>query len=209
RRRPDVRAAERALAAAVARVGVATADLFPRVTFVGSLGFQANEFSALGDAGSDAYSFGPRITWAALDLGRVRARLRAARARADAQLAAYEKTVLLALEETEGALVEFGRARQRRDQLRAATAAARQAVRLAQERYRAGVAEYLTVLDAQRTLTSLEDQLAQAETRAVTALVAVFKALGGGAETAAPADPGGPAGPTEAPSATPPVLSSR
>jgi multidrug efflux pump len=189
RRRPDVRAAERALAAAVARVGVATADLFPRVTFVGSLGFQANEFSALGDAGSDAYSFGPRITWAALDLGRVQARLQAARARADAQLAAYEKTVLLALEETEGALVEFGRARQRRDQLRAAVDAAAQAARLAEERYRAGVTEYLTVLDAQRTLTALEDQFAQAETRAVTALVAVFKALGSGWEATSLPEP--------------------
>jgi multidrug efflux pump len=183
RRRPDIRAAERALAAATARVGVATADLFPRVTFVGSLGLQAGEFSALGDAGSDTYSFGPRITWAALDLGRVRARLQAARARADAQLAAYEKTVLLALEETEGALVEFGRARLQREQLRAAVRAARDAARLAEERYRAGVAEYLTVLDAQRTLTALEDQLARAETRAVTALVAVHKALGSGLES--------------------------
>jgi multidrug efflux pump len=182
RRRPDIQAAERSLAAATARIGVATADLFPRVTFVGSLGWQAGALSGLGEAGSDTYGFGPRLTWAALDLGRVRARLEAARARADAQLALYERTVLQALEETEGALLELGRARVRRDHLRAAAAAARQAAELAEQRYRAGVVEYLAVLDAQRTRLDFEEQLARAETRLATACVALYKALGGGWE---------------------------
>jgi len=182
RRRPDIRAAERSLAAATARIGVATADLFPRVTFNGSVAFQAHEISGLGGGGSDADAFGPRISWAALDLGRVRAHLKAANARADAQLAAYEKTVLMALEETEGALVEFGRAQARRDYLRVAARAAEEAVRLANDRYRAGMAEFLTVLDAQRSLLAIQEQLAQSETRAATALVAVYKALGGGWE---------------------------
>jgi multidrug efflux system outer membrane protein len=123
-----------------------------------------------------------RITWAALDLSRVRARLEAARARAEAQLAFYEKTVLEALEETVGALVELGRARARREHLRAATDSARQAAQLAEQRYQAGVTEYLSVLDAQRTQLTLQDQLAQAETRLATAYVALYKALGGGWE---------------------------
>ena len=182
RRRPDIQAAERTLAAATARIGVAIADLFPRVTFLGSLGWQAGELSGLASAASDTYSLGPRITWAALDLSRVRARLEAARARAEAQLAFYEKTVLEALEETEGALVELGRARARREHLRAATDSARQAAQLAEQRYQAGVTEYLSVLDAQRTQLTLQDQLAQAETRLATAYVALYKALGGGWE---------------------------
>jgi multidrug efflux pump len=182
RRRPDIRTAERALAAATARIGVATADLFPRVTFNGQVGFQSGELSGLFKDGADTYSFGPRITWAALDLGRVAARLKAADARADAELAAYERTVLLALEETEGALVEFGRAQAQREHLRASAQAAQEAATLADQRYQAGVTEFLTVLDTQRTLLSIQEQLARSETHTATALVAVYKALGGGWE---------------------------
>jgi multidrug efflux system outer membrane protein len=185
RRRPDIRAAERALAAATARIGVATADLFPRVAFNGRLALEAGEFSALGKAGSDTYSFGPGITWAALDLGRVRARIKAAHARADAELAFYEKTVLTALEETENALVEFGRAQARRDYLEASARAAQEAVTLANDRYRSGIADFLPVLDAQRTQLSIQQQLAQSQTLTATALVAVYKALGGGWESEA------------------------
>jgi multidrug efflux system outer membrane protein len=182
RRRPDIRAAERALAAATARIGVATADLFPRVTFIGNVGVSAKDFSALSESGADTYSFGPRITWAALDLGRVRARIKAADARAEGELANYEGTVLLALEETEGALVEFGRAQTRRDYLRASAGAAERAEKLATQRYDSGVEDFLNVLDAQRTLLEIQDQLAQSETHTATALVAVYKALGGGWE---------------------------
>ena len=183
RRRPDIRAAERSLAAATARIGVATADLFPRVTFNGNLGVSANEVSGLFKAGADTYAFGPRISWAALDLGRVRARIKAADARTEAELAFYEKTVLAALEDTEGALVEFGRVRARRDLLEASAKSAQQAVELATQRYHGGVEEFLTVLDAQRTLLSIQEQLTLSQTRAATALVAVYKALGGGWET--------------------------
>jgi len=197
RRRPDIQAAEQDLAAATARIGVATADLFPRVTFLGTLGWQASHLAGLGDAGSDAYSFGPRIQWAALDLGRVRDRLAAARARAEAQLARYEQTVLQALEETENALVNLGQTRTEAEHLRTAVAAARQAVTLAEQRYQAGVAEYLTVLDAQRALLALENQLATTETRLLTAHVAVYKALGGGWEIET--RPGGFSGPEPRP----------
>jgi multidrug efflux system outer membrane protein len=115
RRRPDIRVTERNLAAATANVGIATADLFPRVTFVGSVALQATSFLGLGESGSDTFALGPGIFWAAFDLGRVRARIKAADARTEAALAQYEQRVLLALEETENALVNFTRQQARRD----------------------------------------------------------------------------------------------
>ena len=182
RRRPDIRGSERALAAATARIGVQTASLFPRVFFNGSLGYDANHLSRIGTSGTDTYSFGPQITWAALDLGHVRARIQAAHANADAQLATYEKTVLTALEETENALVDFGREQVRRDYLRESAGAAAQATALARQRYTGGVADFLPVLDSERTQLDIEAQLAQSETRTATSLVAIYKALGGGWE---------------------------
>jgi len=180
RRRPDIRIAERSLAAATARIGVAVADLFPRVTFVGSIALEAGSFSSLGSRGSDTFSFGPRIFWAAFDLGRVRARIRQADARAEAALAQYEQRVLTALEETENALVNFGRQQMRRDFLKESAQASEKATALARLRYQYGVSDFLTVLDAERTLLQAQDQLAQSETTTGTALVAVYKALGGG-----------------------------
>jgi multidrug efflux system outer membrane protein len=182
RRRPDVRAAERDLAAATARIGIATADLFPRVTFVGRVGVEAETFSGLAQGGSDTWSFGPRITWAFLDIGRVQARIKAAGARAEAQLANYERTVLSALEETENALVEWGREQARRDYLRESALASEEAAALARQRYEAGAADFLNVLDAERVLLEGQNQLAGSQTRAATALVAVYKALAAGWE---------------------------
>jgi NodT family efflux transporter outer membrane factor (OMF) lipoprotein len=180
RRRPDIRVAERSLAAAIANTGVAVADLFPRVTFVGSIGLEATSFSRLGSGGSDTFSFGPRISWAAFDLGRVRARIRQADARAEAALAQYEQRVLIALEETEDALVDFGRQQLRRDYLRESAQQSEKATDLARLRYQYGVSDFLTVLDAERTLLQAQDQFAQSETNTATSLVAVYKALGGG-----------------------------
>jgi NodT family efflux transporter outer membrane factor (OMF) lipoprotein len=180
RRRPDVRVAERSLAATTASIGIAVADLFPRVTFIGSVAFEAGSFSNIGSRGSDSFSFGPRISWAAFDLGRVRARIRQADARAEAALAQYEQRVLIALEETEDALVDFGRQQMRRDYLRESAQASEKATALARLRYQYGVADFLTVLDAERTLLQAQDQLAQSETNTATAIVAVYKALGGG-----------------------------
>jgi len=182
RRRPDVRVAERDLHAATARIGVATADLFPRVTFIGRIGVEAETFSGLTQAGSDTWSFGPRITWAALDIGRVQARIQAAGARAEGQLANYERTVLGALEETENALVEWGRVQARHDYLRQSVQSSEEAVTLARERYDAGAADFLNVLDAERVLLEGQNQLAASQTRTATALVAVYKALGAGWE---------------------------
>ena len=186
RRRADIRSAESSLAAATARIGVETADLFPRVFFNGSLGLQASQLERLSQGGAETYSFGPNITWAALDIGHVRARIKAANARADAQLAYYEKTVLTALEETENALVDFGREQVRRDYLRTSERSATQATTLARQRYEGGIADFLPVLDAQRTQLAIQAQLAQSETRTATSLVAIYKALGGGWEIEPP-----------------------
>lgn len=182
RRRPDIRVAERNLAAATANVGVAVSGLFPRVTFNGNIGLQATTFSGLGGPASDTHSFGPSLTWAALDLGAVRAVIKAAGAQADAQLAQYEKTVLTSLEETENALVDYGRDQARRDFLRESVQAARRAAELAHARYDSGAADFLSVLDAERVELEAEDQLAQTQTQTAVALVALYKSLGGGWE---------------------------
>ncbi|MBV8879984.1 MAG: efflux transporter outer membrane subunit [Planctomycetaceae bacterium] len=182
RRRPDIRRAERELAASTARIGVATADLFPRLTFSGTFGPQAQTVAGLFQAGSAAYSFGPTLTWAALDLGRVAARIRAADAHADADLSRYEQTVLLALEDTENALMLVGRTRERREALVAAVGASEQAAKLAEARYQAGAVDFLALLDAQRTVLSFQLQLSETQTRTLTALIALYKALGGGWE---------------------------
>jgi len=182
RRRPDIRAAERNLAAATSRIGVAVADLFPRVTFNGAIGLEASSFSRLTGPASDTRSFGPSITWAALDYGHVRSRILAARAQADSQLAQYEQAVLTSLEETENALVDFGRARARQDFLAESVKASQAAADLARSRYDNGASDFLTVLDAERVLLTAQDQLAQTQTTTATALVAVYKALGGGWE---------------------------
>jgi multidrug efflux system outer membrane protein len=186
RRRPDVRVAERALAAATARIGINTADLFPRVTFNGRLGLEAGNLAGLDKGGADTWSFGPSITWAALDYGHVRARIKAAGARADAALAAYERTVLTTLEETEDALVDFGQEQARRDFLSESVKSSETAATLARQRYENGATDFLTVLDAERVLLEAQVQFAQSQTRTATALVSVYKALGGGWEPSEP-----------------------
>jgi multidrug efflux system outer membrane protein len=182
RRRQDIRTAERTLAAATARIGVATADFFPRVTFVGTIALEASSLSGLGAAGSDAYSVGPRISWAALDLGRVYARIKAADASAEASLAQYEQTVLNALEETENALVNYNQERARQALLASAAKASERADELAHLRFKEGVSDFLTVLDAELRLLQDQDRLALSETTTATALAALYKALGGGWE---------------------------
>jgi multidrug efflux system outer membrane protein len=184
RRRPDIRVTERNLAEATANIGVATADLFPRVTLTGSVAVQATDFVGLFKGGSDTFAIGPGIFWAAFDLGRVRARIRAADARTEAALAQYEQRVLLALEETETTLANFTRQQVRHDLLQASAQASQKAQDLARQRYQFGVADFLTVLDAERTLLDAQDRLADSETLTATALVAVYKALGGGWEIA-------------------------
>ncbi|MGH8328256.1 MAG: efflux transporter outer membrane subunit, partial [Steroidobacteraceae bacterium] len=174
RRRADIRAAERNLASSTALVGVAISNLFPKVTFTGSFGFAAAEPAGFGSSGSRSYSIGPGITWAAFDLGRVRAQIAGARAGAVIALDQYHQTVLNALEETEDALVTHAR---ERDQLRNAEDAARAsatAAKLAEIRYKGGMVDFLSVLDAERTELQTQDALAQSRTSAATSLIAVY-----------------------------------
>jgi outer membrane protein, multidrug efflux system len=180
RRRPDVRAAERRLAGATARVGVAVGDLFPKVTLTGEVGYFAPTFGEFGSSEARFFSFGPSISWAAFDLGRVRARIGTAKALTDAALAAYQGAVLGALEDTEGALISYGRSQSRREALQLAAAASDKAADLAQKRFEGGLIDFLEVLDAQRTALSAELLLSQSRTDAATSLIAVYKALGAG-----------------------------
>jgi outer membrane protein, multidrug efflux system len=180
RRRPDIRAAEQRLAGATARIGVAVGDLFPKVTLTGSFGYVAPTFGEFGQRDAKSYSVGPGISWAAFDLGRVRARISSARAETDAALATYEGAVLNALETTEDALISYGRSQSRRDALQLAAAASDKAADLARQRFEGGLIDFLEVLDAERTALSAELLLSQSRTDAATSLVAVYKAVGAG-----------------------------
>lgn len=180
RRRPDVRVVERRLAAATANVGVATADLFPRVSVAGFLGFTAGRGSQLGAAAANAWSVAPTISWAAFDLGSVRARLRGSEAEAEGALAQYEQQVLLALEETENAFSDYGKRQQRLVSLVRQAEASRAAAEQAAIRYREGAADFLVLLDAERERLAAEDAQAQAEIELYRGIVAIYKALGGG-----------------------------
>ena len=180
RRRPDIQAAERRLNAATARVGVAKADLFPRLVLNGSLATVAPTLGGLFAAGTGASAAAGLIDWAFLDLGRVRAKIDAADASARASLATYEGAVLKALEESENALVAYDRTRAEAAHLEEATTAGREGARLARARFENGVADFLPVLDAERSLLEAEDRLAETRTRAATSLVAVYKAVAGG-----------------------------
>lgn len=180
RRRPDIRSAERRLAAATANVGVATADLFPRVSLSGFLGFTAARGSQIGSSAANAWALGPRITWAAFDLGSVRARLRGAKADAEGALASYEQQVLLALEESANAFSDYGKRQQRLLSLMRQSDASRKAADLASVRYREGTVDYLVLLDAERERLSAEDAQAQGEVELYRGIVAIYKALGGG-----------------------------
>ncbi len=183
RQRPDVRAAERQLAAATARVGVAKADLFPRLNVTGFVGFLSGDVGRLFDtsAGSDAraWSVAPTLSWSAFDLGSVRARLHASEAQSDAAAANYAKTVLTALEDTENSFLAYSTQQTRLKSLVEQAAASRRAAQIAQTQYREGVADFLVLLDAERTELDAEDAVAQAETAVNVSVVAIYKALGG------------------------------
>jgi multidrug efflux system outer membrane protein len=183
RRRPDVRAAELQLAAATARVGVATADLFPRVNVAGFVGFLSGAvgrlFGTTEGNNARAWSITPTVSWAAFDIGSVRARLRASEAQSDAAAANYENVVLMALEDTENSFVAYSARQTQLKSLTEQAQASRRAAALADTQYREGVADFLVLLDAQRTQLDAEDAVAQAESAVNVSVVAIYKALGG------------------------------
>ncbi|MGE8611543.1 MAG: efflux transporter outer membrane subunit [Achromobacter veterisilvae] len=181
-RRPDIRAAEQGMAAANADVGVAVAELYPRIDLGGFLGFIALRGADFGSAASRGFSVAAGANWPAFHLPTALARKRGAVARYEGEAARYEQAVLRAVEELESALTEYGQTQQRLGSLAQAAAHSGRAAELAQLRYREGGAPYLTVLDAQRTLLRAQDAVAVAETESYTRLIALYKALGGGWE---------------------------
>jgi outer membrane protein, multidrug efflux system len=179
RRRPDVRAAERSLAAAVGREGVAAADLYPRVTVTGFLGFLAGRGNIFGGGDSAAWSITPALSWAGLDLGSARARLRGAEALTVEAAVRYEQTVLLALEDVQNALARYREQQRRLVSLLEQAREGRRAADIARVRYREGIIDFLSLLDAERTQLQAEEAVAHAEAEVFTGVAAVYKGLGG------------------------------
>jgi NodT family efflux transporter outer membrane factor (OMF) lipoprotein len=183
RRRPDVRRAERQLAAATALVGAATADLFPKFFLTGVAGLQSVSASDWINGGSRFWSIGPRITWPVFDAGRIRANIEIRSAQQEQALTQYEKSVLTALGDVETALVNYANEQVRYRSLTGAVAANRRAVAMANELYIRGLNDFLNVLDTQRSLYVTESALTQSQATMATNLVALYKALGGGWDT--------------------------
>jgi NodT family efflux transporter outer membrane factor (OMF) lipoprotein len=181
-RRPDLRRAERELAAATARVGAATADLFPRFAIIGNVGTVSASAGDLVSGPSQFWALVPQVRWPIFSGGRIRANIRVQEARQEQALLLYERAILVAVEEVENALSAHARERRRQDELAASVAANRRALELATERYTGGLESFLSVLDAQRSLYEAEDLLVQSESAAAIDLIAVYKALGGGWE---------------------------
>jgi len=178
--RPDVAAAEQRLHSATARVGVATADLFPRLTLGGLIGSQAGDIDALFGRDTETRMVALGIDWSFLDIGRVRARIAAADADASMELARYQQTVLRALEDTGNALVRFDRAHDADVELERAARDSARAAQLARMRFDAGATGLLDVLDAERTQLQAEDAFAAGRARTATQAVALYRALAGG-----------------------------
>lgn len=179
-RRPDVRAAERRLAAETARIGVATAELYPSISLGGSIGTTASSLGDLASGAAFRYSIGPLISWSFPNVAVARAHIAQAEASADAALAEFDRAWLTALQETESALTNYARGLDRSAALRRGVEQAREAARIARLRYEAGREGFQIVLDAERQLSSAEAALAQSEAQLSTDLVALFLSLGGG-----------------------------
>ncbi len=184
RQRPDIRRAERQLAAATARIGEATANLFPKFYLTAAAGLQSVEATDFFDGGSRFWSLGPGVRWPVFSAGKIRQEIRVRNARQEQALLGYEQTVLRALEEVENALTAFGAEQQRHEALLSSAQATSRSAALAQERYRAGLTGFLDVLDAQRALLAVQDAAAQSERRLGENLIRLFKSFGGGWETA-------------------------
>ena len=181
RHRPDLRIAERRLAAATALQGSAIAELFPKISLSAFLGFRNTDLDALFKSAAFSYSAGANLLQPLLNFGRIRAGIDLAEAKQQEAYLAYEKAVLDALQETETAMTRYLNEEVRRQILTRAVADLREAVRLSQLRYHEGAVSFLDVLDAQRALYAGEIELARSEAEDSTDLIAVYKALGGGA----------------------------
>jgi len=182
RRRPDIRRSEAQLHAATARIGVATADLFPRFSLTGSFGLQGKEVSALGSLSNRFWSVGPAASWPIFDAGRIRWNIEVQNALQEQALLTYEQTILTALKDVETALVAYAKEQEHRQYLTEEVKENRKAVDLSMKLYVSGRTDFLNVLTAQRSLYVAEDALVQSTRNLATNLIALYKALGGGWE---------------------------
>ncbi|MFA5689317.1 MAG: efflux RND transporter permease subunit [Kiritimatiellales bacterium] len=180
RRRPDVRKAERELAEQSARIGVAKSEFYPKLTLNGSIGLESIKMADFGDSGSDFYSIGPGIRWAIFRSGSIRNNIKAQEAVQEQKLAVYENAVLRAVQETRDALTGFEKEQLRLQSLSHAVDAARRAEELAVNRYDNGLVDFQSVLDAQRSMLTFEDQRVQSRSAVIQNLIQLYKALGGG-----------------------------
>ena len=188
RQRPDVRGAERTLAAQTARIGVAEAQLYPGLRLGGNIGTAAFSIGGLIDAITGAIFAG--VDQTLFDGGRLRSQLRSQEAATEAALASYRQSVLAALEDVENALLALSVARERQAQFAIALEAASNTAILSRVQYRAGLTDFRTLLDAERSLLSARDGLANARGDETLALVRLYRALGGGWDSFAVADTG-------------------
>jgi NodT family efflux transporter outer membrane factor (OMF) lipoprotein len=189
RQRPDIRSAERQLAAATANVGVATADLFPRFSLAALIGLQNSSLSDLVSSASHFWLVGPAINWSLFDGGRRRAVLEASEAQRQRAELTYEKTVLTALVETENALVAINRERETYEMLKTAVDSSQRATFIARGLYKAGLTPFLNVLQSENALYQSQDKQAQSGQRLAVDMIALYKALGGGWQFPAAAEP--------------------
>jgi len=201
RRRPDIRRAEAQFHAATARIGVATADLYPRFSLTGNVGLSGGNYQALTNRNFYTYGIGPSVDWPLFQGGRIRANIAVQNEAAQQALLNYRSTILTALQEVENALTNFVAEQQHRRFLVTSVEAQRRAVDLSQRLYTQGEIEFVTVLVAQRALYNSEDALVQSDRNVAQNLVALYKALGGGWATDQGGDPAAP--PTSRPSTAP------
>jgi outer membrane protein, multidrug efflux system len=179
-RRPDVQSAERELAAATARIGVAKADYFPKFSLTGFTALESVSTSDWFDYASRAWSAGPTVQWELFEAGSIRANVRVQNARQEQALDAYQQTVLVALEEAENALTAYAKEQVRRESLSQSVEANQQALELSTQLYKSGLADFLRVLDSERSLYAAQDALVQSDQAVSENLVQLYKALGGG-----------------------------
>ena len=161
---------------------MAVADLYPRFFLSGSVGFEGGAVNKLFQAASGTWFFGPRIHLPIFQGGRIRARIKASKARTEQVLALYEQTVLLALEEVETSLIRYRQKIEEYDRLVESQQASRRAVELSRTLYDLGLTDFLGVLDTERVLTGVDDRVARSETEVIVLVISLFKALGGGWE---------------------------
>ncbi len=180
RRRPDIRIAERELAAQNARIGVAMADLYPKFFLTGGVSTQSSVLGNLVEGGNLLGSIGPSVNWPIFQGGRIRANIDIQNARQEEATIRYEQTIMQALADVETSLVAFNKEQVYRGTLERAVAANQRAVHLANERYNRGLEGFLNALQAQRDLFTTEDQLVQSESLVLANLVSLYKSLGGG-----------------------------